>query len=344
MAGWGWSGPRLVGSSARDAGVVAMMNAPTAAWFGAFSAAWFRVAPQTVGPRSKPCRVPWGANGCGERPVTTTETLSGRPGAMATGDAVWEGPRGNVAGGCRSRIGGGPGPGPQRSRALPALRPNRQQWHQLRRNLRGGFGLLSPKAPGGSTGATHRAGLPQPQAREDPLAPPPDWIPWPWLRLTAPSPSDPERPLPPLMLPQAPPGATSPIKARVLAPCGTWAARRVHSAGGQRPGLGGLGRGAIPWAPSGLWVAGLILLACTPQALALPSPGAKPGDQAAPNRAPAGLDGGYGHWQSGTRSCNRNLAAAPPGPCQLVQLDQQVEGLLTVRFIAQGPRRTVSTS
>ena len=149
-------------------------------------------------------------------------------------------------------------------------------------------------------------------------------------------PSDPERPLPMSLRP--PLGQQAPIKAWGDRPLGREGPKGSYRWGGVT-WLGGTGRSAIPRAALGLWLAGLTVLACPPQALALPSTGAKPGDQPAANRAPTGLDGGYGHWQSGTRSCKRNLASAPQGPCQLVQLDQQVEGLLTVRFIAPGAQK-----
>ncbi len=87
----------------------------------------------------------------------------------------------------------------------------------------------------------------------------------------------------------------------------------------------------------GLGLASLALLSCPPQAPALPSATtARAPELANDKQEPAGRDRGFGHWQSGTRRCSRNLAGSPKNPCQLVQLDQQVEGLLTVRFIAPG--------
>ncbi len=94
------------------------------------------------------------------------------------------------------------------------------------------------------------------------------------------------------------------------------------------------------WARLGLGLASLALLSSPPQALAQPSTSTANGQgQAASNRVPAGRDGGFGSWQSGTRSCSRNLAESPPSNCQQVQLEQQLEGLLTVRFIAPGAQK-----
>lgn len=104
--------------------------------------------------------------------------------------------------------------------------------------------------------------------------------------------------------------------------------------------------GATPWpGPIGsaglaLGLAGLTLLSWAPQAPALPAASpAKAPDQPASNRGASDRDGGYGFWQIGTSSCSRNLAGSPPSSCQQVQLDQQTEGLLTVRFIAPGAER-----
>ena len=103
---------------------------------------------------------------------------------------------------------------------------------------------------------------------------------------------------------------------------------------------------SAPWLDPSAWVqlaagiASLALVSFPPQAPALPSASpARAAEAAVPNRGPAGRDGGFGSWQSGTRSCSRNLAGAAQSTCQLVQLDQQVEGLLTVRFIAPGAQK-----
>ena len=97
---------------------------------------------------------------------------------------------------------------------------------------------------------------------------------------------------------------------------------------------------SIAWGRLGLGLACLALFSSPPQALARPSANtANPQEQAASSQGPAGRDGGFGSWQSGTRSCSRNLAGAPPSHCQQVQLDQQLEGLLTVRFIAPGAQK-----
>jgi hypothetical protein len=99
-------------------------------------------------------------------------------------------------------------------------------------------------------------------------------------------------------------------------------------------------RGPIAWARLGLGLASLALLCSPTQVSALPpATTAKPAEPGPGNRGPAGPAGGFGHWQSGTRSCSRNLAGSPQSPCQLVQLNQQLEGLLTVRFIAPGAQK-----
>ncbi len=89
----------------------------------------------------------------------------------------------------------------------------------------------------------------------------------------------------------------------------------------------------------GCGLAGLALVATPLLGFALPYTAAGSGDRQPGSGTPSGLDGGFGHWQSGTRSCSRNLAGAPKGVCQAVQLDQQVEGLLSVRFIAPGAQK-----
>jgi len=94
------------------------------------------------------------------------------------------------------------------------------------------------------------------------------------------------------------------------------------------------------WARLGLAIASLALLSSPPQALARPSASTANGQEpAASSEVPASRDGGFGSWQSGTRSCSRNLAGSPPSHCQQVQLEQQLEGLLTVRFIAPGAQK-----
>jgi len=110
---------------------------------------------------------------------------------------------------------------------------------------------------------------------------------------------------------------------------------RTEGPFGSPPWLGPIALGRL------LGIASLALLAwAPPPAPALPaaSPVKDPG-QASTNRGSPSRDGGYGYWQIGTRSCSRNLAGVPQSNCQQVQLDQQMEGLLTVRFIAPGPQR-----
>ena len=109
------------------------------------------------------------------------------------------------------------------------------------------------------------------------------------------------------------------------------AAARSHSTQRQPPGA----RARLAFA-----IASLALACFPPQASALPSANtARAAEEASLNRGPVGRDGGFGSWQSGTRSCSRNLAGFPQSNCQLVQLDQQMEGLLTVRFIAPGAQK-----
>ncbi len=48
---------------------------------------------------------------------------------------------------------------------------------------------------------------------------------------------------------------------------------------------------------------------------------------------------GFGTWQRAAQSCRRNLAGAQPADCLSVQLSQQLEGVLSVRFIARGAQR-----
>jgi hypothetical protein len=52
--------------------------------------------------------------------------------------------------------------------------------------------------------------------------------------------------------------------------------------------------------------------------------------------AAAGPAGGFGRLQDTARSCLINLAAAPQRPCAALQFDQQLEGLLSIRFMAPG--------
>ena len=109
------------------------------------------------------------------------------------------------------------------------------------------------------------------------------------------------------------------------------AAARSHSTQRQPPGAR---------ARLALGIASLALACFPPQAAALPSAStARAAEEAITNRGPVGRDGGFGSWQSGTRSCSRNLAGFPQSNCQQVQLDQQMEGLLTVRFIAPGAQK-----
>ncbi|MGB7564171.1 MAG: hypothetical protein WBM08_05400 [Prochlorococcaceae cyanobacterium] len=47
----------------------------------------------------------------------------------------------------------------------------------------------------------------------------------------------------------------------------------------------------------------------------------------------------FGRWQWDVGKCERNLEGQEPARCARVQVDQAVEGLLTIRFIASGPQR-----
>jgi hypothetical protein len=55
-----------------------------------------------------------------------------------------------------------------------------------------------------------------------------------------------------------------------------------------------------------------------------------------PAHAAAEPAGGFGRLQNTTRSCLINLADGPQRPCGSLQLDQQREGLLNIRFMAAG--------
>ena len=60
---------------------------------------------------------------------------------------------------------------------------------------------------------------------------------------------------------------------------------------------------------------------------------------------PTGLAGGFGRWQSRAHPCHfatsapRRTPASQPRQCQLVRLEQNLEGLLSVRFLADGSDR-----
>lgn len=47
----------------------------------------------------------------------------------------------------------------------------------------------------------------------------------------------------------------------------------------------------------------------------------------------------FGRWQWDARKCERNLEGQEPALCGRVKVDQAAEGLLTIRFIASGPKR-----
>lgn len=47
----------------------------------------------------------------------------------------------------------------------------------------------------------------------------------------------------------------------------------------------------------------------------------------------------FGRWQWDSRNCERNLEGSEPSRCARVQVDQAIEGMLTIRFIANGPKR-----
>nr|WP_259736972.1 hypothetical protein [Synechococcus sp. CS-1329] len=44
----------------------------------------------------------------------------------------------------------------------------------------------------------------------------------------------------------------------------------------------------------------------------------------------------FGRVQRSTRSCERNLAEASPGPCSELRFEQNQQGLLTIRFVGPG--------
>ncbi|MCP9800368.1 hypothetical protein [Synechococcus sp. RedBA-s] len=44
----------------------------------------------------------------------------------------------------------------------------------------------------------------------------------------------------------------------------------------------------------------------------------------------------FGRVQRSTRSCQRNLAAASPGPCSELRFEQNQQGLLNIRFVGAG--------
>ncbi|MCP9850588.1 hypothetical protein [Cyanobium sp. Morenito 9A2] len=49
--------------------------------------------------------------------------------------------------------------------------------------------------------------------------------------------------------------------------------------------------------------------------------------------------GSFGRWQWSVGRCERNLEGLAPSSCGRVQVDQATEGMLTIRFIASGPKR-----
>jgi hypothetical protein len=57
---------------------------------------------------------------------------------------------------------------------------------------------------------------------------------------------------------------------------------------------------------------------------------------------PAGRTSGFGRWQSRAHQCSIQRSTAGPGsdsqtsPCHVVRLEQNLEGLLSVRFLAEG--------
>jgi hypothetical protein len=48
---------------------------------------------------------------------------------------------------------------------------------------------------------------------------------------------------------------------------------------------------------------------------------------------------GFGQWQSRADQCRRNLADGPGAACMGVQLNQRLEGLLNVSFVARGQQK-----
>jgi hypothetical protein len=59
--------------------------------------------------------------------------------------------------------------------------------------------------------------------------------------------------------------------------------------------------------------------------------------EAGPLQAQRRADG-FGSWQRAAQTCRRNLAGDQPAGCLSVQLSQQQEGVLSVRFIARGSK------
>ncbi|CAK6693377.1 hypothetical protein [Synechococcus sp. CBW1107] len=72
---------------------------------------------------------------------------------------------------------------------------------------------------------------------------------------------------------------------------------------------------------AGLLLAGALL------SLLIPGPGLR-ADEKQPTD--------FGRVQRATRSCERNLAAASPGPCSELRFEQNQQGLLNIRFVGPG--------
>lgn len=45
-----------------------------------------------------------------------------------------------------------------------------------------------------------------------------------------------------------------------------------------------------------------------------------------------------GRWQASPAQCLSQLDGKPPGPCQRLVIDQRLDGLLAIRFLARGPQ------
>jgi hypothetical protein len=70
-----------------------------------------------------------------------------------------------------------------------------------------------------------------------------------------------------------------------------------------------------------------IVLAGALLSLLIPAPGVQ-ADQNQPTD--------FGRMHRATRSCERNLAAASPGPCSELRFEQNQKGLLNIRFVGPG--------
>lgn len=115
-----------------------------------------------------------------------------------------------------------------------------------------------------------------------------------------------------------------------LRPC-AHGARRFHNGGPVRGFPLAVGTTPNPskspfFVGPGIRHAGL-LLAGALVSLLIPGPGLRAGEQQPTD---------FGRVQHATRSCERNLAAASPGPCSELRFEQNQQGLLNIRFVGSG--------